>query len=202
MIPKPNQNLAIVLSSILALPASMFLALSAPQNQISFHNETFSSIQMVSFAPQAAKIAVLEQMAGRFVQPGITTRLAVADCGLSLPGSTLQLQNGNLINLNQPASCFSLKSAAPVASNIVVLKVAPNLNYRYNQVVVLRKLFFESEKISTAVPAQEQAVVAFYFFPVNLAFFIAARSAQGGKSIGRKEFFSRFSIYRLHILRC
>lgn len=197
-----NQIFSAFLALLLALPAIMFLKLPSARGNNFSSNEVYSGIRVVTFSPQGVKVIIANHPASFSEVPGTAASNSfLAGICLSSPApEVLPLQDPGLINLNQPASCFSLKLSTLNFQK--ELKVVTGHWIQPAAVVVVNKSFIESVRIFPAFPVQEKAVMVFYFLLLNLGFAVAAGVIKRGKPAGLKNFVPLLSIFELKVLRC
>lgn len=148
------------------------------------------SVKVVDFASKA-KINFKESRLPLVSAAGCSTKVFKQSSGI---------QNPDVVNLNQPAQCFSLKlsEALPVAE----LKVAP-LNFNFLPLVaVIANLRFDNFKPNPFTRQEREAVLVYGVLTVLLVLLILHYRLKGLLAIKSLDVNKKPSIYFLQLLRC
>lgn len=172
----------------LAVPAGVF---ALPKNvQSSAKTAAVSAIQLVK---------VVAALPAQTVVPQAQSASAVTACSVKIAANANLVQNAGAVNLNQPASCFSLAPAQLAAA--ASLAVA-QLLLAATVVVVNHSSFFETPFFAPSPLGPGSALPALVFAALTVILFEERKSIQKAATRLLGNFIQSLTLHQLRVLRC
>lgn len=188
--------LALVLLTILASAPGLFVSpgAAAAQGSVAYNTPPTQEVQPSSLVTITAVSRPLQATAA-------VSATVPATCENSFSGQGFALQQEGMINLNQPANCFSLglgQAFVSVKNLAVVQPPAGGQVVVFNRVPVISSPNLVPGPVSSSSPALPISVAV---FAVVYAL-VELKTKKFKTSINLKSFIQQLNIHQLQVMRC